>query len=129
MLKLLPPGTRKGNGFWLIRGRYHGRLVEISTRTPNRVQARKILHRLESDLAAESGLATAGYAAAPPGARLFLVPPGTRKGDPFWLVRGRLADGRHIEFSTKTGDRTRAAMIAHEVAASSACPDIAKPRK
>jgi hypothetical protein len=51
------------------------------------------------------------------GGALKLLAPGSRNGNPFWLLRGSLRDGRRIEFSTKTSDRTRAVAIAFEVAA------------
>src|SRR5271167_1687076 len=51
-LALYAPGTRKGNKFWLIRGRHDGRAIEMSTKTADRAQARKILRDLERELAA-----------------------------------------------------------------------------
>lgn len=42
-----------------------------------------------------------------------IFPPGSRKGNRFWLVRGKV-DGRDIEFSTKTRDETSARILALE---------------
>ena len=38
-LRLLPPGTRKGNRHWLLRGSHDGRRIEISTGTAERAAA------------------------------------------------------------------------------------------
>lgn len=51
-LKLFAPGTRKGNRFWIARGRIAGQRVEISTReldkgNAERVAARFVLELLE----------------------------------------------------------------------------------
>jgi hypothetical protein len=43
MLKLLPPGTRKRNPFWIVRGRDHGRRIEASTKTADRERAEAFL--------------------------------------------------------------------------------------
>lgn len=39
MLKLIPPGKRKGNQFWVARGRVLGKDVEFSTRERDKVRA------------------------------------------------------------------------------------------
>lgn len=39
-LKLIPPGTRKGNPYYLVRGTFDGRRYEVSTRTRDREAAR-----------------------------------------------------------------------------------------
>jgi len=46
-----------------------------------------------------------------------LLPPGSRKDNPYWLVRGTLADGRHIEATSKTTDLDAAKAFARDVAA------------
>lgn len=42
MLKLIPPGKRKGNRFYIARGRIAGRQVEISTGTADKAAAERI---------------------------------------------------------------------------------------
>jgi len=46
-----------------------------------------------------------------------LLPPGSRKDNPYWLVRGTLADGRHIEATSKTTDLDAAKAFARDVTA------------
>jgi hypothetical protein len=48
------------------------------------------------------------------GSSLHLLPPGSRKDNP-WLVRGTLADGRHIEATNKTTDLDAAKAFARDV--------------
>jgi len=43
MLKLVPPGTRKGNRFWVVRGRQDGHQIEKSTKTADRERAESFL--------------------------------------------------------------------------------------
>jgi hypothetical protein len=43
-----------------------------------------------------------------------LIPPGHRKGNPYYLVRGTI-DGREREVSTKTRDKTAARQFAKEL--------------
>jgi len=45
---------------------------------------------------------------------LKLYAPGSRKGNPYWLVRGTI-DGRSLEVSTKTRDKAAARRFAHEL--------------
>lgn len=56
-LKLLAPGTRKGNRHWVARGTVAGRRVEVSTDTADariaRRRAREIERRLEADIVRE----------------------------------------------------------------------------
>lgn len=53
-LSLIPPGTRKNNRFWLVRGRdQHGRLVELSTKTQDKSAAKQFLRDLVKELAKE----------------------------------------------------------------------------
>jgi integrase len=49
-LKLVPPGTRKGNPFWLVRGEVGGRSIEISTKARDKAAARKFAAELEREL-------------------------------------------------------------------------------
>jgi hypothetical protein len=39
-LKLLAPGSRRGNKFWLVYGRHKGRVIERSTRSLDEAEAR-----------------------------------------------------------------------------------------
>lgn len=50
MLKLIPPGRRKGNKFYLVRGRFAGRQVEASTKTADPVAAQRFKVNLEARL-------------------------------------------------------------------------------
>lgn len=50
MLKLIPPGKRKGNRFYIIRGRFAGRDVEKATRTKDRPDAERLKYRIERRL-------------------------------------------------------------------------------
>jgi hypothetical protein len=52
-----------------------------------------------------------------PQASLTLLPPGTRKNNRFWMVRGTLRDRRRIEVSSKTTDETQAKRFARDLAA------------
>ena len=47
MLKLVPPGKRKGNAFYLVRGRFLGTDYEISTQTTDKVAAERFKNRFE----------------------------------------------------------------------------------
>lgn len=47
---------------------------------------------------------------------LKLIPPGRRKGNPFWIARGQVA-GKTVEFSTRERDKSRAEIRAAEVLA------------
>lgn len=49
--KLIPPGTRKGNKFFLLRGCIHGREFEVSTRCEDIVLAEDFRIRFERDFA------------------------------------------------------------------------------
>lgn len=67
MLRLHPPGSRKGNRYWLIRGRHRGRIVEISTRSTDETVARarldEAIKALDADAAPlERSFATAAAA-------------------------------------------------------------------
>lgn len=54
-LKLIPPGTRKGNLYWIVRGSVRGgREVEVSTRTTDAGSAERFAAELEVKLWAES---------------------------------------------------------------------------
>lgn len=46
-LKLIPPGKRKGNKFYLVRGQLNGRGYEISTQTTDRALAQECKAKLE----------------------------------------------------------------------------------
>lgn len=48
-LKLIAPGTRKGNRFWLVKGTVEGVSVERSTGTTDRRVAQRRLHEIEAD--------------------------------------------------------------------------------
>jgi len=43
-----------------------------------------------------------------------LIPPGKRRGNPFWIARGRLPDGREWEASTRRTDKEDASRVAAE---------------
>lgn len=45
--KLIPPGTRKGNPYYLARGSVDGRDVEVSTKTTNLAAARRFAKELD----------------------------------------------------------------------------------
>jgi hypothetical protein len=51
-LFLFAPGTRKGNRYWLVRGTFAGRRIELSTRTTDEIAAQVFLRGLERELAA-----------------------------------------------------------------------------
>jgi hypothetical protein len=50
-LQLFPPGTRKNNPFFLIRGMRNGKPIEKSTKTRDEARARAIMAKLERELA------------------------------------------------------------------------------
>lgn len=45
-LQLIPPGTRKGNTFWLVRGTVGGRRIEVSSQTRDETAARRFADEL-----------------------------------------------------------------------------------
>jgi integrase len=47
MLKLIPPGKRKGNRFYIIRGRFEGVAVEKTTETADKAVAARIRNEIE----------------------------------------------------------------------------------
>jgi integrase len=49
-LKLIAPGKRRGNRFWIARGRVRGELVEVSTRTADKETAERIAAELTAKL-------------------------------------------------------------------------------
>ena len=49
---LIPPGTRKGNPFYLVRGTIDGREREVSTKTRDKAAARQFAKDLERELLA-----------------------------------------------------------------------------
>lgn len=49
-LALIPPGTRKGNTYWLVRGQVDGRRVEVSTKTRDQATAERFAAELEQRL-------------------------------------------------------------------------------
>lgn len=51
--KLIPPGARKGNLYWIVRGHLGGRRYEYSTKSADEPAARSLADRFENDLAAE----------------------------------------------------------------------------
>jgi integrase len=51
-LRLVGPGKRKGNRFWLVRGAIDGRDIEVSTKTSNRAAAEKFRKDIERELLA-----------------------------------------------------------------------------
>lgn len=51
MLKLVPPGARKGNKFYLLRGTVGGRTVEVSTKTADVAAARQVAEALARRMA------------------------------------------------------------------------------
>jgi len=56
-LQLIRPGQRKGNRFYLVRGRVNGQSVEVSTRTADPETAERFRAELEAGLWAESSAA------------------------------------------------------------------------
>jgi GNAT superfamily N-acetyltransferase len=51
LLKLIPPGSRKGNEFWLIRGTVPGhREIEVSSKTKDKSVARRLARDIEEKL-------------------------------------------------------------------------------
>jgi hypothetical protein len=50
------------------------------------------------------------------GATLTLLPPGAREANRFWMIRGKLSDGRRLEVSTKAAKKIHAVRIAFELA-------------
>jgi len=56
-LKLIPPGTRKGNKFYLILGMQAGTQYEVSTRTPDKGLAQRRLVELREKILATVPLA------------------------------------------------------------------------
>ncbi|BBK44162.1 hypothetical protein STVA_41820 [Allostella vacuolata] len=52
-LSLIPPGERKGNTWWLVRGQVNGRRVEVSTRTRDKAAAQRFAVALEARLLAQ----------------------------------------------------------------------------
>lgn len=51
-LKLIPPGGRKGNRFYIARGTVGDRSVEVSTKATDRASAQKFAKELERELIA-----------------------------------------------------------------------------
>jgi hypothetical protein len=49
---LIPPGTRKGNPYYLVRGTMDGREREVSTKTRDKAAARQFAKDLERELLA-----------------------------------------------------------------------------
>src|SRR5438309_925486 len=51
-LRLIPPGKRKGNRWYLVRGAIDGRDIEVSTKTRDRAAAERFRKDLERELIA-----------------------------------------------------------------------------
>ena len=49
-LELIPPGRRKNNPFYIVRGTINGRDIEISTKTRDETAARIFKNDLETNL-------------------------------------------------------------------------------
>lgn len=47
-MKLIAPGQRKGNKFWIARGIVSGRDVEVSTKTADEDEAKRFLENLQA---------------------------------------------------------------------------------
>lgn len=47
MLKLYPPGTRKGNRYYIVKGRLGGKFFEVNTKSVNEAAARRIAEGFE----------------------------------------------------------------------------------
>lgn len=56
MLKLVPPGKRKGNRFWMARGTVAGKEVEFSTREIDKSRAEKRAEEVLAELLSRSAL-------------------------------------------------------------------------
>jgi integrase len=52
-LKLIPPGKRRGNRYYIARGRIRGELLEVSTRTTDKDVAERIAAELTAKLLAD----------------------------------------------------------------------------
>lgn len=52
-LKLIAPGKRRGNKFWVARGRIRGELIEVSTRTKDKDAAERVAAELTAKLLAD----------------------------------------------------------------------------
>src|SRR5438270_12370865 len=49
-LKLVPPGTRKNNPYYLVRGTVDGRDIEVSAKTRDKAVAKRFAAELEREL-------------------------------------------------------------------------------
>jgi hypothetical protein len=52
-MKLIAPGKRKGNKFWLARGNISGNDMEVSTKTIDEEEAKRFLEKLQIAAAAD----------------------------------------------------------------------------
>jgi hypothetical protein len=55
MLRLVPPGKRKDNPFFLVQGTVNGRRIEVSAKTRDRRTAETFKADLEAELIADEG--------------------------------------------------------------------------
>ncbi|WP_374374413.1 tyrosine-type recombinase/integrase [Dongia sp.] len=60
MLKLIPPGRRKGNTYYIARGRVGGKLVEFSCRTADKASAERYAIAALAELTASAADAQSG---------------------------------------------------------------------
>jgi integrase len=108
-LKLVPPGTRKGNPFWLVRGEVGGRSIEISTKARDKAAAKKFAVELERELLTRRvpGLREAvTFSAA---ADLYIAFRAPTKADVGRIERLKLAIGSKIVADIRQADLVAAA--------------------
>jgi hypothetical protein len=74
--------------------------------------ARALAARVREQLNPDGGFLVVAF-----GATLNVLPPGSRRDNRFWIVRGTLADGRRIEASSNTAERDAAERFARSLAA------------
>lgn len=101
-LTLIPPGTRKGNPFYLIRGTVNGRSVEVSAKTRNRREAEGLAVELEAELrksSVERTTATLSQAAA-----LYIAYRNPRRADRQFIDRVVAVAGERLLSSIRQHD-------------------------
>ena len=71
--RLIPPGTRKNNPFYIVRGALDGRGYEFSAKTLDEAEARTLAERFEAALAASQAASAHVAAQQLPPTRIYFI--------------------------------------------------------
>lgn len=117
MLKLIPPGKRKGNPCYLVRGSVNGTVYEYSTGTTDKAEAKAFLDRLTVEVLTEQEQASAPVSFADAADRYMNFRDPTRK-DRSYIEALKRAIGDRIVTEITPDDVIEAARILYPQAIS-----------